>query len=97
MSYEETGAEQEEKRLKYDKLKQVVALVGGFLSAVYFFLLSVGVKFDWFNPETIGTFEAVLTSAIPLALLCYGLYKNTYLLREKARKQEEVLIKKGLK
>ena len=89
--------EEKDKRLKQDKAKQFVALVGGFLSAIYFFLLTISVAFDWFTIESINAFTAVIGAGIPLALNLYGVYKNTYIVEDQARKQEEELIRKGLK
>lgn len=80
-----------------DKAKQVVALVGGFLSAIFLFLQSIGVAFDWYNPESIDAFVAVLAAGVPLAFALYGVYKNSYLITDKARKQEAELERKGLK
>lgn len=80
-----------------DKAKQLVALIGGFLSAVFLFLQTVGVRFDWYNPESIDAFVAVLAALVPLAFVLYGVYKNTYLMTDKAKKQEDELKRKGLK
>lgn len=80
-----------------DKLKQGVALFGGFLSALFFFLKGIGITFSWFNEETIDLFSSVLINAVPFILLIYGVYKNSYIMTEKAKKQEEALKQKGLK
>ena len=80
-----------------DKAKQVVALVGGFLSAIFLFLQTVGVAFDWYNPESIDAFVALLAAGVPLAFALYGIWKNTYLMTEEARKQEAELKRRGLK
>lgn len=80
-----------------DKLKQYVALFGGLLSAVLLFLGTLNIEFEWFNAESIGAFEGVLIAAVPFALLVYGVYKNTYIVTDKAKKQERALKQKGLK
>ncbi len=80
-----------------DKLKQYIGLFGGLLSAVLLFLGTLNVKYVWFNAESIDAFIAVLIAAIPFVLLMYGLYKNTYLITKKAKRQEEELKRKGLK
>lgn len=82
---------------KTDKAKQFVGLIGGFLGALYLALTASGIELLWFNPDTINTWMAVLNAGIPLAFIAYGIYKNQYLLSEKARKQEEELKRKGLK
>lgn len=83
--------------MDYDKLKQYIALFGGWLSAVLLFLQSLGIDFWWFNEETIGTFTDVLMASIPFVLLIYGVYKNTYVVTKKAKEQEKELKQKGLK
>ena len=80
-----------------ETLKQYIALFGGWLSAVLLFLTTLNIEFEWFNTESIGAFEGVLIAAVPFALLVYGVYKNSYVITEKAKKQEAELKKKGLK
>ena len=80
-----------------DKLKQYVALFGGWLSAILLFLGTLNVSFDWFNQESIDAFVVVLGASIPFILVLYGIWKNTYLVRKKAKAQENVLKRNGLK
>ena len=80
-----------------DKLKQYIGLFGGLLSAILLFLGTLNVEFEWFNMESIGALEGVLIAAVPFVLLVYGVYKNTYVLSEKAKKQERALKQRGLK
>lgn len=80
-----------------ESVKQYVALFGGWLSAVLLFLGTINIKFEWFTQESIDSFVAVLIASVPFALLIYGVYKNSYKLSKKARKQEEELKRKGLK
>lgn len=80
-----------------DKLKQYVGLFGGLLSAVLLFLTTLNIEFEWFNMESIGAFEGVLIALVPFVLLIYGVYKNSYIITDNAKKQEEELKKKGLK
>lgn len=80
-----------------DKLKQYVALFGAWLSAVLLFLGTLNIKFVWFNAASIEAFVAVLIAFISFALLIYGIYKNTYVLSEKAKKQEWALKQRGVK
>lgn len=80
-----------------DKVKQYVALFGGWLSAVLLFLGSVGLAFDWFTVESIEAFIVLLTASVPFAVLLYSSWKNTYIVTEKAKEQEDELKKKGLK
>lgn len=80
-----------------DKLKQYVALFGGWLSAVLLFLGTLNIKFEWFTVDAISAFVVVLTATIPFVLIGYGVWKNTYLIRQKAKAQEVVLKRNGLK
>ena len=80
-----------------DKLKQHIGLFGGLLSAVLLFLATLNIEFEWFNTESIGAFEGVLIAAIPFALLIYAVYRNSYIITDKAKKQVEELKRRGLK
>lgn len=80
-----------------DKLKQYVGLFGGLLSAILLFLGTLNIEFEWFNVDSIGAFEGVLIALVPFILLIYGVYKNSYIITDKAKKQEEELKRKGLK
>lgn len=80
-----------------DKLKQYIGLFGGLLSAVLLFLGTLNVEFKWFNTASIESFTAVLIACIPFALAIYGVWKNSYVLTEKAKEQERALKQKGLK
>ncbi|WP_245890112.1 phage holin [Rummeliibacillus pycnus] len=83
--------------LTADKLKQIVALFGGLLSAILLFLRSIGVTFDWFSQESINAFNQVLLNGIPFVLVIYGVWKNSYIVTKKAKEQEKLLKEKGLK
>lgn len=80
-----------------DKVKQYVGLVGGWLSAVLLFLGTLNVKFEWFTQDSIDAFVVVLGASVPFILVLYGVWKNTYLIKQKAKQQEYVLKQKGLK
>lgn len=80
-----------------DKVKQYVALFGGWLSAVLLFLGTIGFAFERFNQDSIDAFIVVLTASVPFVLAMYGVYKNSYRLSEKAKRQEDELKKRGLK
>lgn len=80
-----------------DKLKQYVALFGGWLSAVLLFLGTLNVSFEWFNQDSIDAFVVVLGTSIPFVLVMYGVWKNTYLVKKNAKEQEELLKRQGMK
>jgi len=80
-----------------DKLKQYFALFGGLLSAVLLFLQTLGITFTWFTDTSIEAFINALLAAVPFILVLYGIWKNTYIVTEKAKEQEDKLIEEGLK
>ena len=80
-----------------EKLKQLVALFGGWLSALLLYLGALNVKFEWFDQDSITALETFLMASIPFGIALYGVYKNSYRLSKKAKKQEETLKKNGLK
>ena len=80
-----------------EKLKQYIGLFGGWLGAVLLFLKSTGITLAHFNDDSIDAFVGVLEASVPFILVAYGVYKNSYLLSKKAKNQEELLKKKGLK
>ncbi|MGW8428837.1 phage holin [Peribacillus simplex] len=80
-----------------DKTKQYIAMIGGALGALLLFFQSLGIRVEWFNENTIYTFINFLTAIVPLGLALYGVYKNQYIVTKKAKKQEAVLKKQGLK
>lgn len=80
-----------------DKIKQYVALVGGFLSALYLALQASGISVEFINPQKVDAWINVINTGLPLALVTYGVWKNTYLVKSKVKEQEQVLKEKGLK
>lgn len=88
---------QKQKQRRKDKVKQYVGLIGGFLGAIFLALKQVGIRFDWFNPESIEAWLNVLSTGAPLLFIGYGLYKNTFIITDKAKRQEKELEKQGLK
>lgn len=80
-----------------DKLKESAILLGGLLSTVLLFLGSVGISLEWFTTESIDAFVQVLIAGVLFLGSIYAVYKNTYVVTKKARKQSEELKKKGLK
>jgi len=80
-----------------DKIKQYIALFGGWLAAVLLFLGTLNIKFEWFNVDSINAFVVVLSASAPLILAVWGVWKNTYVVTKQAKNQEEVLKDKGLK
>lgn len=80
-----------------DKIKQFIAMIGGVLGALLLFLRSVNYELSWFNEMTIEAFIGFLVALAPLVAVLYGVWKNQYIVTEKARKSEEVLKRQGLK
>lgn len=80
-----------------DKIKQYVALIGGFLGALYLALQASGISVEFINPQKVDAWINVINMGLPLVLILYGVWKNTYLVKAKAKEQEKVLKEKGLK
>ncbi|MEK4228858.1 phage holin [Solibacillus sp. FSL H8-0538] len=80
-----------------DKLKQHIALFGGLLSAILLFLRSLDIDLKWFDQGVIDSFVSLLLALVPFVLVLYGVWKNSYIVTKKAREQEKVLKKNGLK
>lgn len=80
-----------------DKIKQYIGFVGGALGGVLLFLQALGIELAHFNNESINAFTEMLLTFVPLILVGYGVWKNQYLLTEKAKQQEYVLKQKRLK
>lgn len=80
-----------------DKVKQFIALIGGFLGALYLALQSSGITADWLNPQAVDAWVNVLNTGVPLILVGYGVWKNTFIIKKSAREQEQYLKEKGLK
>ncbi|WP_432352648.1 phage holin [Sporosarcina sp. A2] len=80
-----------------DKLKQYTGFMGGALGGVLLFLQSLGVELTHFNNDSIQAFTDMLLTFIPLILIGYGVWKNQYIMTDKAKKQEKELKRKGLK
>lgn len=74
-----------------DKLKQHIAMFGGFLGALYLALNASGISAEWINPEKVDLWLNVLNAGLPFVLVAYGVYKNTYLVTKKAKEQEQTL------
>lgn len=80
-----------------DKLKQYIGFIGGALGGILLFLQALGVELAHFNNESINAFTEMLLTFVPLILVGYGVWKNQYLVSQKAKQQEYVLKQKGLK
>ncbi|AOH54537.1 PTS mannose transporter subunit IID [Peribacillus muralis] len=72
-------------------------MIGGALGALLLFFQSIGFQIEWFNENTINSFINFLTAIVPLGFALYGVYKNQYLLTNKAKEQEEFLKEQGFK
>ncbi|MBI5975218.1 phage holin [Staphylococcus canis] len=80
-----------------DKIKQFVALIGGFLGALYLALNASGISAEWINPRAVDAWINVANTGVPLLMVGYGIWKNTFIVKKSAREQEEYLKSKGLK
>lgn len=76
--------------------KDIITLLGGFLTSVFLFLGTIGISFDWLNEESIDAFVFMAAAAGALVLNLYAVWKNTHVrnrLKKNALKKQE-LIKK---
>ena len=80
-----------------DKVKQFIALIGGFLAEFYLALQASGISAEWINPQAVDAWINVLNTGVPLIMVGYGIWKNTFIVKKSAREQEEYLKEKGLK
>lgn len=80
-----------------DKLKQYIGFIGGALGGILLFLQSLGIELVHFNNDTIQAFTEMLLTFVPIILVGYGIWKNQYIVTDKAKRQEEELKRKGLK
>lgn len=83
--------------MKKDKIKQFVALIGGFLGALYLALNTSGISAEWINPQKVDAWVNVLNTGIPIALTFYGVYKNSFIITDKAKEQEKKLEELNMK
>lgn len=80
-----------------DKIKQYIGFIGGALGGILLFLQALGVELAHFNNESINAFTEMLLTFVPLILIGYGIWKNQYIVTEKAKQQERALKQRGLK
>lgn len=80
-----------------DKLKQYIGLLGGMLGTLYLALKSSGIEVEFLNPDKLNAWENFFTSAVPFIMAIYGVYKNSYLIHDKSKAQEEYLKENNLK
>ncbi|MCC2087875.1 SPP1 phage holin family protein [Mammaliicoccus sciuri] len=80
-----------------DKIKQYIAMLGGFLGALYLALNASGISAEWINPEKVDLWLNVLNAGLPFVLVAYGVYKNTYIVTKKAKEQEKTLKENDMK
>ncbi len=76
--------------------RDIITLLGGFLTSLFLFLGAIGVSFDWLTQQSIDAFVMLCGASVALGINLYAVWKNTYV-SKKARKQKEVLKEKGLK
>ncbi|WP_342610272.1 phage holin [Staphylococcus hsinchuensis] len=80
-----------------DKIKQWIGLIGGMLSALYLALKASGLDVPFLDPSKLEAWQNFATTLIPFVIAAYGVYKNTYLIKGKAKAQEQLLKNNDLK
>ena len=76
--------------------KDIVTLLGGFLTSVLLFLGTVGISFEWFTQESIDAFVIAAGALVALGINFYAVWKNTYV-SKRAKAQERMLKRTNLK
>ena len=59
-----------------DKVKQFIAMIGGFLGALYLALNASGISVEWLNPQRLNAWMSVLNTGIPIIFVLYGIWKT---------------------
>ena len=80
-----------------DKVKQFIAMIGGFLGALYLALNASGISVEWLNPQRLNAWMSVLNTGIPIVFVLYGIWKNTFIFTNQSREQEKFLKQSGKK
>ena len=83
--------------MEKDKIKQYISQFGGMLALLYLALQASGIEVEYLNPDHVQPWINFLMVFIPALIGLYGVYKNSYILRKKSRKQEKVLKDNNLK
>jgi protein-S-isoprenylcysteine O-methyltransferase Ste14 len=76
--------------------KDVITLLGGFLTAVFMFMGTIGVSFDWLTKASINAFVFMVAAGVALAVNLYAVWKNTNVrdrLKENALKKQKLMNK----
>lgn len=60
------------------KVKDLVTQITTMLSALLLFFGTVGIRYDWFNLDSINAFGVLLTALILLGATLWGIYTNTF-------------------
>lgn len=60
-------------------------------------LATLNIKFEWLTEASINAVGLFIVATIMLIVGIYSVYKNTFVLTKKARKEKEELKKKGPK
>lgn len=83
--------------METDKIKQYIGLIGGMLGALYLALKASGIEVPFLMPDKLTAWENFATSTVPFLIAIYGVYKNSYVLHQKSKAQEEYLKENNLK
>ena len=57
-------------------MKDVMALLGGFLTSLLFFFSTIGLKFEWFTQDSINAFVLVIAALVALIINIYAIIKD---------------------
>lgn len=77
--------------------KEIATLVTGWLGALMGVLATLNIKFEWLTDASISAIGVFIVATIMLVVGIYSVYKNTFVVTEKAKRQKAELKRKGLK
>lgn len=75
--------------------KDLLTLLGGFLTALLMFFGTIGIAFEWFNQDSINAFVILVGALAALVINGIAVWKNTFVSR-KAQIQKKALQSQGL-
>ncbi|MCM3598730.1 hypothetical protein M4D55_23505 [Metabacillus idriensis] len=75
--------------------KDLLTLLGGFLTALLMFFGTVGIAFEWFIQDSINAFVILVGALAALVINGIAVWKNTFVSR-KAQIQKKALQSQGL-
>ena len=80
-----------------ESAKELATLITGWLTALMGFLATLNIKYEWLTEASINALGVFIVATIILVVSSYAIYKNSFVITDKAKKQKEELKRRGLK